>query len=182
MAYPTKGVLWLPEEVECLLLTLHQLEVGPRVMPSIHLEMQVVFEDAAKRLASWGYQWLAIQCRAKFKREKAAFFDALEDWEEPLRFTLLWDLWEQGSWPRWCHQTLNRERPCPESTVGPSRCLVLQCLDALEGAMAEMRVAVEQHEQWLGVVQQGIEQLARLFIELWLDSALEDQCQEERDR
>lgn len=77
MAYPSKGVLWLPEEVECLLWTLHDLEVGPRVMPSTHLETQPVFTEVAERLGAHGYRRMPSQCRAKFKRKKAALFEAL---------------------------------------------------------------------------------------------------------
>ncbi|KAL8181325.1 UNVERIFIED_CONTAM: hypothetical protein K2H54_053894 [Gekko kuhli] len=115
MAFPTKGVLWLPEEVECLLRILHRLEAGPRIMPSTHLETMEVFGEASAIMRTRGYRRSALQCRAKFKREKAALFDALEDWdgvppagERPPRFNLLRALWEQGNRPGWRHRTPTR--------------------------------------------------------------------------
>ncbi|KAL8177417.1 UNVERIFIED_CONTAM: hypothetical protein K2H54_004281 [Gekko kuhli] len=81
MAFPTKGMLWFLEEVEYLLRMLYQLEAGPKVMPSTHLETLEVFEEVAQCMATRGYCWTAMQYRVKFKREKATLFDALEDWE-----------------------------------------------------------------------------------------------------
>ncbi|KAL8220852.1 UNVERIFIED_CONTAM: hypothetical protein K2H54_055629 [Gekko kuhli] len=80
MVFPTKGVLWLPKEVECLLRILHHLEAGPRIMPSTHLETTGVFREVSKIMRTRGYRRTAIQCRAKFKGEKATLFDTLEDW------------------------------------------------------------------------------------------------------
>ncbi|KAL8182688.1 UNVERIFIED_CONTAM: hypothetical protein K2H54_061894 [Gekko kuhli] len=45
MAYPIRGVLWLPEEVECLIQTLLEMDAGPRVITSTHLETQGLFEE-----------------------------------------------------------------------------------------------------------------------------------------
>ncbi|KAL8221101.1 UNVERIFIED_CONTAM: hypothetical protein K2H54_059272 [Gekko kuhli] len=81
MAFPTKGVLWLPEKVEYLLRILYRLEAGPRIMPSTHLDTMGVFGEASEIMQARGYRRTAIHCRAKFKREKAALFDALEDWD-----------------------------------------------------------------------------------------------------
>ncbi|KAL8203760.1 UNVERIFIED_CONTAM: hypothetical protein K2H54_060757 [Gekko kuhli] len=81
MVFPTKGVLWLPEKVECLLRILHRLEAGPRIMPSTHLETMEVFGEASAIMRTRGYRRSALQCRVKFKREKATLFDALEDWD-----------------------------------------------------------------------------------------------------
>ncbi|KAL8185502.1 UNVERIFIED_CONTAM: hypothetical protein K2H54_053430 [Gekko kuhli] len=80
MAYPTRGVLWLGEEVECMIQTLLDQEAGPRVMTSTHLETQGLFEEVASAMRAHGYRRTGAQVRAKFKREKVAFFDALEDW------------------------------------------------------------------------------------------------------
>ncbi|KAL8181802.1 UNVERIFIED_CONTAM: hypothetical protein K2H54_029909 [Gekko kuhli] len=73
------GVLWLPEEVECLLCILHQLEASPQIMPSTHLETMGVFGEVSKIMRTREYRCTPIQCHAKFKREKAALFDTLED-------------------------------------------------------------------------------------------------------
>ncbi|KAL8186669.1 UNVERIFIED_CONTAM: hypothetical protein K2H54_004336 [Gekko kuhli] len=81
MAYPTRGVLWLPEETECLLRTLLDMDTGPRVMPSTHLETQGLFTDVSAAMCAAGFRCTSAQVRAKFKREKSAFFDTLEDWQ-----------------------------------------------------------------------------------------------------
>ncbi|KAL8207040.1 UNVERIFIED_CONTAM: hypothetical protein K2H54_040509 [Gekko kuhli] len=80
MAYSTRGVLWLGEEVECMIQTLLDQEAGPRVITSTHLETQDIFEEVASAMCAHGYRRTGAQVRAKFKCEKVAFFDALEDW------------------------------------------------------------------------------------------------------
>ncbi|KAL8185524.1 UNVERIFIED_CONTAM: hypothetical protein K2H54_054395 [Gekko kuhli] len=54
MAYPTRGVLWLGEEVECMIQTLLDQEAGPRVMTSTHLETQGLFEEVASAMRAHG--------------------------------------------------------------------------------------------------------------------------------
>ncbi|KAL8207299.1 UNVERIFIED_CONTAM: hypothetical protein K2H54_053474 [Gekko kuhli] len=67
MAYPTRGVLWLGEEVECMIQTLLDQEAGPRVMTSTHLETQGLFEEVASAMRAHGYRRTGAQVRAKFK-------------------------------------------------------------------------------------------------------------------
>ncbi|KAL8178724.1 UNVERIFIED_CONTAM: hypothetical protein K2H54_055832 [Gekko kuhli] len=69
VAYPTRGVLWLGEEVECMIQTLLDQEAGPRVMTSTHLETQGLFEEVASAMRTHGYRRTGAQVRAKFKRE-----------------------------------------------------------------------------------------------------------------
>ncbi|KAL8174525.1 UNVERIFIED_CONTAM: hypothetical protein K2H54_048205 [Gekko kuhli] len=49
-------------------------------MTSTHLETQGLFEEVAAAMRGHGYRRTTAQVCAKFKREKAEFFDALEDW------------------------------------------------------------------------------------------------------
>ncbi|KAL8220830.1 UNVERIFIED_CONTAM: hypothetical protein K2H54_055368, partial [Gekko kuhli] len=67
-------------EVECLLQTFLEMDAGPRVMTSTHLETQGLFEDMAVAMRGQGYRRTGAQVRTKFKRVKGDFFDALEDW------------------------------------------------------------------------------------------------------
>ncbi|KAL8169301.1 UNVERIFIED_CONTAM: hypothetical protein K2H54_043739 [Gekko kuhli] len=70
----------MPEEVECLIQTLLEMDTGPWVMTSTHLETQGLFEEMSAAMRWQSYRRTAAQIRAEFKREKAGFFDALEDW------------------------------------------------------------------------------------------------------
>ncbi|KAL8221122.1 UNVERIFIED_CONTAM: hypothetical protein K2H54_059644, partial [Gekko kuhli] len=79
------------------------MDAGTRVMTSTHLETRGLFEEVAGAMRSHGYRRNGEQLQAKFKREKAAFFDSLEDWRgipprgyRPPSFSLLRELWEQG--------------------------------------------------------------------------------------
>ncbi|KAL8163490.1 UNVERIFIED_CONTAM: hypothetical protein K2H54_024088 [Gekko kuhli] len=108
MAAARKGVYWLDEEVEMMLEALVDMEAGDRVMPSTHMETISLFDTVAEALRGGGFIRSGDQCRAKFKREKAFFFDALEDWQSipprgsrPPRFNLMRRLWEQGGRPGW---------------------------------------------------------------------------------
>ncbi|KAL8172650.1 UNVERIFIED_CONTAM: hypothetical protein K2H54_005270 [Gekko kuhli] len=96
------------------------MNVGPRVMTSIHLETQDLFEEVAGAMRSHGYRRTGEQLRAKFKREKAAFFDSLEDWRgipprgyRPPSFSLLRELWEQEGRPGWQLRKPNRPPRAP---------------------------------------------------------------------
>ncbi|KAL8172645.1 UNVERIFIED_CONTAM: hypothetical protein K2H54_004720 [Gekko kuhli] len=88
------------------------MDAGPRVMTSTHLETQDLFEEVAGA---------GEQLRAKFKREKVAFFDSLEDWRgippprgyRPPSFSLLRELWEQEGRPGWQLRTPNRPPRAP---------------------------------------------------------------------
>ncbi|KAL8181999.1 UNVERIFIED_CONTAM: hypothetical protein K2H54_038580, partial [Gekko kuhli] len=91
------------EETNCLLRTLIAMDAGTRVMTSTHLETRGLFDEVAGAMRSHGYRRTGEQLRAKFKREKAAFFNSLEDWRgipprgyQPPSFSLLRELWEQG--------------------------------------------------------------------------------------
>ncbi|KAL8178569.1 UNVERIFIED_CONTAM: hypothetical protein K2H54_051790 [Gekko kuhli] len=102
------GVYWREEEVQLLLQSLHWQEAGRRIMSSTHLENLGIFARAAEDLTEAGYPRSPVQVRARFKRAKTDFFEALEDWEglppqgeRPPYFRLLWALWEQGGWPSW---------------------------------------------------------------------------------
>ncbi|KAL8178537.1 UNVERIFIED_CONTAM: hypothetical protein K2H54_050661 [Gekko kuhli] len=90
------------------------MDAGTRVMTFTHLETRGLFEEVAGAMRSHGYRRTGEQLRAKFKREKAAFFDSLEDWRgipprgyRPPSFSLLRELWEQGGRPGWRLRTSN---------------------------------------------------------------------------
>lgn len=74
-ATPKKGVYWEDKEVVLLLRSLVEMEAGPRVIPSMHLETISVFQVAVECLEKGEFQRMPDQARAKFKREKASFFD-----------------------------------------------------------------------------------------------------------
>ncbi|KAL8190457.1 UNVERIFIED_CONTAM: hypothetical protein K2H54_054485 [Gekko kuhli] len=61
MAYSTRGVLWLGEEVECMIQTLLDQEAGPRVMTSTHLETMGIFEEVASAMRAHGYRRTGVQ-------------------------------------------------------------------------------------------------------------------------
>ncbi|KAL8207051.1 UNVERIFIED_CONTAM: hypothetical protein K2H54_041841 [Gekko kuhli] len=75
------GIYWREEEVQLLLQSLHRQEAGRRVMASTHMENMGIFAQVAKDLREAGYPRSPVQCRARFKRAKTDFFEALEDWE-----------------------------------------------------------------------------------------------------
>ncbi|KAL8221124.1 UNVERIFIED_CONTAM: hypothetical protein K2H54_059663 [Gekko kuhli] len=104
----TKGVFWQEEELEVMYRFLHQHGYGERVMASTHMETLSIFEEVAQALREAGYHRSASQCRAKFKRDKAEFLDALEMHGgvppigcRPARFNLLRRLWDQAGNPSW---------------------------------------------------------------------------------
>ncbi|KAL8185467.1 UNVERIFIED_CONTAM: hypothetical protein K2H54_052733 [Gekko kuhli] len=73
------------------------------------------------------------------------------------------------------------EVPRPELTAGLSGLTNSRCLNALETAMVEMHLAVEQHERQLEVMWNGMEELCRLLIKVRLDGALQEQRREARE-
>ncbi|XP_060118352.1 uncharacterized protein LOC132589624 [Heteronotia binoei] len=90
---------------------LYRLNAGERVMPSTHLESLSVFQKVADTLNEKGHRRTVNKVRVKFKRLKASFYDALEDWGcippmegRPPFFDLLHKLWEQGGKPGWCER------------------------------------------------------------------------------
>ncbi|KAL8182186.1 UNVERIFIED_CONTAM: hypothetical protein K2H54_046964 [Gekko kuhli] len=123
MAAARKGVYWLDEEVEMMMEALVDMEAGERVMPSTHMETISLFDQVAEAMRGGGFRRSGEQCRAKFKREKALFFDALEDWQgipprgsRPPRFNLMRRLWEQGGRPGW-----RERRPEPVEYISSPR-------------------------------------------------------------
>lgn len=103
-----------------LLEILQEAGAGEAVMPSTHLQTAGLFARAARRLTAEGFPRSGEQCRAKFKRLKASFFEALEKWEanpavkrRPPFFQLLSRLWEQAERPSW-----RDRRPPGESSWG----------------------------------------------------------------
>ncbi|KAL8213417.1 UNVERIFIED_CONTAM: hypothetical protein K2H54_064219 [Gekko kuhli] len=111
MAPNTLGVYWQDEEVDLLLEILLEIGAGAVVMPSGRLPNAELFSKAARRLTAAGYPRSSEQCRAKFKRLKASFFEALEKWggippkkKRPLFFQPLFRLWEQAKRPSWLHR------------------------------------------------------------------------------
>ncbi|KAL8219269.1 UNVERIFIED_CONTAM: hypothetical protein K2H54_017169 [Gekko kuhli] len=81
MAGRRLGIHWGEEETSAMLQRLWTLGAGQSVMPSAHLKTSRIFRRVAQYLTQEGYPRTSGQCRAKFKRLKAAFFDALEDWD-----------------------------------------------------------------------------------------------------
>ncbi|KAL8221348.1 UNVERIFIED_CONTAM: hypothetical protein K2H54_066267 [Gekko kuhli] len=174
MAYSTRGVLWLGEEVECMIQTLLDQEAGPRVMTSTHLETMGIFEEVASAMRAHGYRRTGAQVRAKFKREKAAFFDALEDWHglpppgyRPPRFRLLRALWEQGGRPGWRLRAPNHPVivvSSPEGSPGevqqPDLAAVMQVVEerlrTVESGMVNIRRTLNRHSYHLGFIQRGM--------------------------
>ncbi|KAL8168714.1 UNVERIFIED_CONTAM: hypothetical protein K2H54_013594 [Gekko kuhli] len=103
-----KGVFWQEDESELMYRVLYERGFGDRVMCSTHMETLSVFEEVASALTEAGHPRYAAQCRTKFKRDKAEFYDALEYHHgippvggRPPRFNLLRRLWDQAGNPSW---------------------------------------------------------------------------------
>ncbi|KAL8207457.1 UNVERIFIED_CONTAM: hypothetical protein K2H54_056704 [Gekko kuhli] len=103
-----KGFFWQEEELELMYQFLHQHGYGDRVRASTHMETLSIFEEVAQALREAGHPRSASQARAKFKRDKAAFYEALEihGGIPPIggrlpRFNLLRRLWDQAGNPSW---------------------------------------------------------------------------------
>ncbi|KAL8221261.1 UNVERIFIED_CONTAM: hypothetical protein K2H54_062714 [Gekko kuhli] len=146
MAYPTRGVLWLGEEVKCMIQTLLDQEAGPRVMTSTHLETQGLFEEVASAMRAHGYRRTGAQVRAKFKREKVAFFDALEDWH--------------GLPPPDPVVVVSSPEGLPGEVQQPDPAAVMQVVEerlrTVEGGMVNIRRTLNRHSYRLGFIQRGM--------------------------
>ncbi|KAL8178916.1 UNVERIFIED_CONTAM: hypothetical protein K2H54_057652 [Gekko kuhli] len=148
MAYPTRGVLWLGEEVECMIQTLLDQEAGPRVMTSTHLETQGLFEEVASAMRAHGYRRTRAQVRAKFKCEKAVFFDALEDWH--------------GLPPLDPVVVVSSPEGSPGEVQQPDPAAVMQVVEeklrTVEAGMVNIRRTLNHHSYRLGFIQRGMVQ------------------------
>ncbi|KAL8199263.1 UNVERIFIED_CONTAM: hypothetical protein K2H54_038906 [Gekko kuhli] len=146
MAYSTRGVLWLGEEVECMIQTLLDQEAGPRVMTSTHLETMGIFEEVASAMRAHRYRRTGAQVRAKFKREKAAFFDALEDWH--------------GLPPPDPVVMVSSPEGSPGEVRQPDLAAVMQVVEerlrTVESGMVNIRRTLNRHSYRLGFIQRGM--------------------------
>lgn len=91
-----------------MLNLLNAAGAGKTVMTSTHMETMSLFKDVVEGLHRAGFQWEPGPARANFKREKSAFFEAIEEYdgrppcrECPVRFRLLRKLWVQAGRPHW---------------------------------------------------------------------------------
>ncbi|KAL8207459.1 UNVERIFIED_CONTAM: hypothetical protein K2H54_056711 [Gekko kuhli] len=103
-----KGIFWQEDELELMYRVLYERGFGDRVMCSTHMETLSIFEEVASAVTEAGHPRSAAQCRAKFKRDKVEFYDALEYHNgippvgsRPPRFNLLRRLWDQAGNPSW---------------------------------------------------------------------------------
>ncbi|XP_054832747.1 uncharacterized protein LOC129341878 [Eublepharis macularius] len=104
----SKGRYWRDLEVEALLDLLLQSGRASRIMGSHHLPTKAIFARVARQLAAKGWPRTADQCRSKFKRVKADFFAAMEQWQgiprmsaRPPFFADMRRLWEAAGRPSW---------------------------------------------------------------------------------
>lgn len=100
-----QGTFWRNEKVARLLQIMEELDMRDRVMPSTHFP-NILFNRVVKNLT--GFQWFGTQYRDKFKRVKAAFYEALEQWQgvPPMRarlsyFNSLHHLWNKARHLDW---------------------------------------------------------------------------------
>ncbi|KAL8221061.1 UNVERIFIED_CONTAM: hypothetical protein K2H54_058119 [Gekko kuhli] len=162
-----------------------------KVMTSTHLETWGLFDEVAGAMRSHGYRRTGEQLRAKFKREKAAFFDSLEDWcgippprgYRPPSFSLLRELWEQGGRPGWRLRTPNHpvvvvssspdrspasaseaesgEGQLPGPAPGPQHGDDRR-RSPLERQMVEMRRTLKRHTYRLSFIQRSMVRLRQM--------------------
>ncbi|KAL8186162.1 UNVERIFIED_CONTAM: hypothetical protein K2H54_065596 [Gekko kuhli] len=165
-----KGVFWQEEELEVMYRFLHQHGYGERVMSSTHLETLSIFEEVAQALREAGYPRSASQARAKFKRDKSEFFDALEmHGGVPPIGCRLRRLWDQAGNPSW-------ELRRPAKSYWPKRTCRQAALEESPGSSPHR---VDNSVMRINLLEIGMRRLQREFELRRLNEAMAAQAGEE---
>ncbi|KAL8190756.1 UNVERIFIED_CONTAM: hypothetical protein K2H54_060570 [Gekko kuhli] len=105
-----------------------------------------LFEEVASAMRADGYRCTGAQVRAKFKREKAAFFDALEDWH--------------GLPPPDPVVVVSSREGSPGEVRQPDLAAVMQVVEerlrTVESGVVNIRRTLNHHPYRLGFIQRGM--------------------------